>query len=274
MPERPVFEVGLVLAGAISAGCYSAGVMDFLIEALDGYYAARDAPGWDGPTHDVRVPVLAGASAGGMTAGMAALHMFRGLDHVRPAEPPPPEPRNRLYASWVREIAIERLLETRDLDGTSGLKSVLCSAVLDDILGSAFAIEGPPVRRPWIGRGERDGLRVMLTLTNLRGVPYSFDLVGAGTNRAFGMTNHADVASFELGSGAPRAGDPWLDVTRTDDPAWDFFKVAALATGAFPVGLAPAASAGRAPTSSPGARWAAPARTAGSRSSRRTNDTT
>jgi hypothetical protein len=33
-------------------------------------------------------------------------------------------------------------LETRDLDGTSGLKSVLCSAVLDDILGSAFAIEG------------------------------------------------------------------------------------------------------------------------------------
>lgn len=239
MPERPVFEVGLVLAGAISAGCYSAGVMDFLIEALDGYYAARDAPGWDGPTHDVRVPVLAGASAGGMTAGMAALHMFRGLDHVRPAAPPPPEPRNRLYASWVREIAIERLLETRDLDGTSGLKSVLCSAVLDDILGSAFAIEGPPVRRPWIGRGERDGLRVMLTLTNLRGVPYSFDLVGAGTNRAFGMTNHADVASFELGSGAPRAGDPWLDVTRTDDPAWDFFKVAALATGAFPVGLAP-----------------------------------
>ena len=45
MPERPVYEVGFVLAGAVSAGCYSAGVMDFLIEALDGYYAARDAPG-------------------------------------------------------------------------------------------------------------------------------------------------------------------------------------------------------------------------------------
>ncbi|WP_058618238.1 patatin-like phospholipase family protein [Methylobacterium indicum] len=239
MPERPVYEVGLVLAGAISAGCYSAGVMDFLIEALDGYYAARDAPGWDGPTHDVRVPVLAGASAGGMTAGMAALHMFRRLDHVQPAAPPPPEPQNRLYASWVRDIAIERLLETGDLDGTTGLRSVLCSAVLDDILGRAFAIDGPPVRRPWIGRGGRDALRVMLTLTNLRGVPYSFGLVGAGANRAFGMTNHADVASFELGSGRAPTGDPWLDVTRTDDPAWDFFKVAALATGAFPVGLAP-----------------------------------
>ncbi|KMO36280.1 hypothetical protein VQ02_15950 [Methylobacterium variabile] len=239
MPERPVYEVGFVLAGAVSAGCYSAGVMDFLIEALDGYYAARDAPGWDGPTHDVRVPVLAGASAGGMTAGMAALHMFRGLAHVRPGEPPPPKAQNRLYASWVSDIAIERLLETGDLDGASGLRSVLCSDVLDRILADAFRIDGEPVRRPWIGRGDRTSLRVMLTMTNLRGVPYSFDLVGAGAKRAFGMTNHADVASFRLGAGEAPADRPWLDVTRTDEPAWDFFRVAALATGAFPVGLAP-----------------------------------
>lgn len=27
-PERPTFEIGFVLAGAISAGCYAAGVMD------------------------------------------------------------------------------------------------------------------------------------------------------------------------------------------------------------------------------------------------------
>ena len=68
MSERPVFELGLVMAGAISAGAYTAGVMDFLIEALDAYYAARDKPDWAGPRHDVRVPVLAGASAGGASA--------------------------------------------------------------------------------------------------------------------------------------------------------------------------------------------------------------
>lgn len=62
---RPTFEIAFVLAGAISAGCYSAGVTDFMIEALDDYYAERDKPRWDGPMHDVRVPVLAGASAGG-----------------------------------------------------------------------------------------------------------------------------------------------------------------------------------------------------------------
>jgi hypothetical protein len=48
-PESPAFEIGFVLAGAISAGCYSAGVMDFMIEALDDYYAEREKPEWDGP---------------------------------------------------------------------------------------------------------------------------------------------------------------------------------------------------------------------------------
>ncbi len=36
-----VFEVGFVMAGAISAGVYSAGVMDFVTEALDAYEIAR-----------------------------------------------------------------------------------------------------------------------------------------------------------------------------------------------------------------------------------------
>ncbi len=88
--QNRAFEIGFVLAGAISAGCYSAGVMDFIIEALDDYYVERDKPEWDGPKHDVRVPVVAGASAGGMTAGMAALHMFRPIAHVWPDRAPPP----------------------------------------------------------------------------------------------------------------------------------------------------------------------------------------
>ena len=34
-PAEGTFEIGIVLAGAISAGAYSSGVVDFLIEALD-----------------------------------------------------------------------------------------------------------------------------------------------------------------------------------------------------------------------------------------------
>ena len=52
MPDA--FEIGLVMAGAVSAGAYTAGVIDFIYEALDAYYAARVQPDWNGPRHDVR----------------------------------------------------------------------------------------------------------------------------------------------------------------------------------------------------------------------------
>ena len=39
-PDTP-FEIGLVMAGAISAGTYTAGVIDFLIEALDEWESAK-----------------------------------------------------------------------------------------------------------------------------------------------------------------------------------------------------------------------------------------
>ena len=61
------FRLGINMAGAVSAGSYTAGVLDFLIEALDAWYAAkehRDAV----PMHEVSLEVLSGASAGGMCA--------------------------------------------------------------------------------------------------------------------------------------------------------------------------------------------------------------
>jgi hypothetical protein len=35
------FRVGINMAGAISAGAYTAGVLDFLTEALDAWYKAK-----------------------------------------------------------------------------------------------------------------------------------------------------------------------------------------------------------------------------------------
>src|SRR5687768_13154219 len=37
----PPFELGIVLAGAVSAGAYTSGVMDFLIQALQSWEDAR-----------------------------------------------------------------------------------------------------------------------------------------------------------------------------------------------------------------------------------------
>jgi Patatin-like phospholipase len=237
------FELGLVMAGAISAGAYSAGVLDFLFEALDAYEEAKRQSGWSGPTHDVRVPVMAGASAGGMTASICALHAFHDLTHVWPDKPLPAPRENRLYSSWVRDISLDALLETSDLDNgrdAAGLKSALCCDVLDQIVKDAFDLNPGLRQRNWIGRGNDKFLRVLVTLTNLRGVPYSFPLFGSQSANTFGMLNHGDYYDYAVGvAPTPPSESCPLDIRDTTQPGWDLYRTTALATGAFPVGLMP-----------------------------------
>ncbi|MFE1597783.1 patatin [Methylobacterium sp. ID0610] len=239
---EPDFEIGFVMAGAISAGAYSAGVMDFITEAIDAYEEARTRPDWDGPTHRVRVPVIAGASAGGMTAAITSLCWFTDLTHVGPGEPPGPEA-NRLYASWVREIDLAPLLDPGGLD--DGVLSVLNCAVLDRIVEATLRAERQRRSRSWLGRGDDDDVALIMTAANLRGVPYAFKLFGEDKDEFYGMLNHGDAMRFMVGS-EPRQRDGFLSLD-TDalplrgapgpaDP-WFALKQAALATGAFPIGL-------------------------------------
>jgi predicted acylesterase/phospholipase RssA len=242
IPSDRTFELGLVMAGAISAGAYSAGVLDFFFEALDAYEQEKTGTGWTGPTHDVRVPIMTGASAGGMTSSICALHAFHELEHVWPGKPLPPPQKNRLYSSWVTDISLDALLETSDLDGESGkgLKSLLCCDVLDRIVKSAFDLSPNILRRNWIGRIGDPSLRVMITLTNLRGVPYSFPLFGSQSAETYGMLSHADYFDYKIGVGPVSEGVPYLlDIRDTTTVQWNVFRTTALATGAFPVGLAP-----------------------------------
>ncbi|TBW39821.1 patatin [Siculibacillus lacustris] len=247
-----VFELGLVMAGAISAGAYTAGVIDFLIEALDDFERLKADPAYDGPRHTVMVPVMAGASAGGMTSAIAALQLFHEIDHVQAGADPPAPERNRLYASWVTDIGIEHLLETTDLeqlqrDPESGVvKSVLCCDVLDEIVDRAFVYDRP-ARRTWVGDRHGAGLTIILTVTNVRGLPYTFAMAGANAGgNTYGMFDHGDRIRFGIAprSAAWPAGQPEIDLTAipataTPGDAWDLLRRSALATGAFPIGLAP-----------------------------------
>ena len=68
------FQIGLTMSGAISAGAYTAGVLDFLIEALDAWEDARNGPDADTvPGHRVGIKVMSGASAGAITAAICAI---------------------------------------------------------------------------------------------------------------------------------------------------------------------------------------------------------
>ena len=72
-PENAInpgtFHIGLSMAGAISAGAYTAGVFDMLMEALEAWQVTKDKekdlPAKTVPTHNVIISVISGASAGG-----------------------------------------------------------------------------------------------------------------------------------------------------------------------------------------------------------------
>lgn len=53
-PAEGTFELGLVMAGAVSGGAYAAGVVDFLFEALTAWEAAKQADP-DVPDHRVEI---------------------------------------------------------------------------------------------------------------------------------------------------------------------------------------------------------------------------
>ena len=81
-----------------------------------------------------------------------------------------------------------------------------------------------------------------MTLTNLRGAPYSFRLFGSDTDETYGMLNHGDYFDFTVGRKPSHCG-AGNDAARRQrtwaKKEWDVYRQTALATGAFPVGLAP-----------------------------------
>ncbi len=99
--DKQTFRLGLTMAGAISAGAYTGGVVDFLIQALDEWEKARVDPAV--PSHKVTIPVMSGASAGAITSAIAAVALNSQTTPVLDVDKPPPESANRLYDAWVRQ---------------------------------------------------------------------------------------------------------------------------------------------------------------------------
>lgn len=233
-PDPPVFEIGLVLAGAISAGAYTAGVMDFLIEALDAWERAKAAPGYRGPRHDVRLKVITGASAGGMTAAISAVALHAETDPVHDVDAAPAPDRNRLYDAWVRRIDIAALLGDEDIRQARKLVSALDTSELDRIATEALQVSQRDTPRGWVA----DPLAIFLTVANLRGVPYGFSLLGGDATAAYGMTSHKDHMRFALSNGGNTIpGARPLDPAQVPDVHWSQLVQTALASGAFPIGL-------------------------------------
>ena len=229
------FLIGINMPGAVSAGAYTAGVLDFLIEALDAWYDAK-ATGKAVPMHDVSIEVFSGASAGGMCAAIASVMVQGEFEHIHDASPDrkaDPKRPNRFYESWVNKIDIRELLGTDDIRNGGEVVSLLDCGIIDEIANYAL-LPGPPTQRKYISLA----LTLFLTLTNVTGIPYRLDPGGPVDESTL---YHADWLRFEtVRKNAPSATDAHgLPLDNLQDEKWNLLRLAAKATGAFPIFLAP-----------------------------------
>lgn len=242
-PAAGTFELALVLGGTLSAGCYTAGVLDFLVEALDAWQGAKDAGDAEAPTHTVTLKVVAGTSGGGVCGAILARAASRTFPHVHPDTPAAVAVGNPLYHTWVNMLDIAGMTETGDLDA-GPLASVLNGKPIDD--AARFLVGwngGGRINRGWVA----DDLPLIMTNTNLNGVPYAVAFDGPAQQSFVDLGDHIRFrVSTDPTAAAPPAGRPdeLVVVDGADGPgtaSWATLAEFAKATGAFPGGFPPRA---------------------------------
>ena len=250
-----VFEMGLVMAGAASAGTYTAGVVDFLIEALQAWEEAKAAGDPRIPDHAVRLRVAAGASAGGIMGSLLSMLPFTGhfpvsdlSDATRASDVANGE-RNLLYRCWVSRTDIRRMLATDDLQGDPAkVASLLNGQVLAEIAQEAVeTVRAALLAEPSPPSYFANPLQLYVSLTNMRGIPYVIRMIADERMRGHLVRSHCDYAHFAvLNTGAWPAGPLPPGSIPVNRPVgsgalaadgWDLIRDAALATSAFPCGF-------------------------------------
>lgn len=256
--SEKTFHIGLTMGGAVSAGAYTGGVMDYLFEILDKWDKAkkRDLPGIDYdlvPEHNVVIDVMGGTSAGGMATVMSALYAIN--NNIKPVTDKEVDNvgkkhGNIFYDSWVNlaettnSTTTDQLLELDDLDDGK-LKSLLNSKFLDIIAKNAFQIEGEPTKDPIANLPSyiSKDLEMLISHTMLRGIPLEVAFRNAGQSKPTPGSNHASYEHFLFShfklnmSQDEKDKELYLWLNPYNEKAKAHLKKAAVATGAFPIGL-------------------------------------
>lgn len=248
MASSRTFDIGIALAGGSTRGSYSAGAMDFLLQALHEWETERKKDPADRqqtlPPWNIRLKTLAGTSAGGITAAVVAGSLctpFEPLSnsmHVARSLPN----NNNLYKIWVEQASIENLFSCDDINISEArkntneqitIKSILSSTFQDNQSGNALYAQHTNGERPsWA-----EELEIYFTTSNLRGVPYSIDKFASADRELheFRMTRHRDWIGFTTSNSGPK-GLYSLDLHSSRDiGSWKHMKTAAQATAALPL---------------------------------------
>jgi len=215
----PTKYLAITIAGAVSLGSYEAGAM---YEILDAIAQHNDDPETARVGDSIKVDVLTGASAGGMTAAILAQKLLFAKDEFQgPYD-------NPLYNTWVKGISLAGLLATVDKPieegGDPAELSVLSSQLIERIsaqtLGQCVDGKIPDCGGVHNAIDPDRELQLGLALTNLNGVNYGYELFGGGK---FQYTDFSDQMLRRFKADDPSCA-PWAEI-----------QEAAVACGAFPI---------------------------------------
>ncbi|WP_224488132.1 patatin-like phospholipase family protein [Robertkochia flava] len=243
------FKLCLTMAGAVSAGAYTAGVLDELFDILDRWEKAKqrnrslgtDHPGYDHslPMHHLELEVMSGASAGGINAALC-------LHKILDTTPSGISENTVLKNCWVNMAddkdgcTLEKLLNTDDLNSGTVPLSLLNGNPLEALADRFFTPVKKTARPSWFS----EQAEILLTTTNLEGLPVNIHFEQADKEKnGHQITQHSSVFRFRPGQKFKNTPETdfdhdayfTLDITREKD--LEYLKQAALSTSAFPIGL-------------------------------------
>jgi hypothetical protein len=259
--KTKTIRLGICMAGAVSAGAYTAGVIDYLVETLERWERKKNiirkknkagevlrAEEELVPLHDVVIEVLSGASAGGMTAAVLA-YSFNDNTYITKRNndliqenyniPDKNDSHTKLYNSWIKMTDDEKgstfskLMDTSDVVSINQMTSLLNSNPIDEIAAKAVPEKinfNPP---PYISKN----LSIVLSVTNVEGVPVDirFSNIDETNPTRNVLQMHSGYLHYQFEEHEYLLDFPPEIIS---EEFKDHLAAAAKATGAFPFGLA------------------------------------
>jgi len=237
---KATMRLGLTMAGAVSAGAYTAGVVDYLIEALLEWEKAKSSPdNKDIPPHQVKIDVIGGTSAGGIAAAIMALMLRRkGIESLESFK----KSNSMLYRTWVELVddgnqdnSFLKIITSDDIGRDKDVLSLLNSDFMAELEERALVDYEESKAPSFVS----EDFEVLLTLSNLRGIPAEVDFNSDQGHRkehpTHSMRYHKMYGHFKTAKA--QDGDDYLKLDPTKEVdnrrLFDFAK----GTSAFPLGF-------------------------------------
>lgn len=192
-------------------GCFEAGVLYEVLTAIKQHNQHEDTR--KDPSQRIEIDVLTGASAGGMTATIAAQKLMFDATALDGAY------QNSFYRPWVLDVDLEGLLALQSAEDPT--HSILSSDFVEGISRKYLTqrYQAHIVPAPTRHAAAADRIHLGLALSNLNGVNYSKPTFPQGT---FNYTRYLDEISQKI------------EANSDNEDVWEPLRNAAVSCGAFP----------------------------------------